>query len=100
MGLFFFVLLVFPKVFTKLKKPSRKSNIPKKTTEHKKKTFGKTKTTKLFKVSDPPLDMFSFLFVGFPEGFYKTKKNFEKIKNTKENHRKTKNKYGKPQQTI
>ena len=95
MGLFFFVLLVFPKVFRKQKKPSRKPKIPKKTKENQKK-HRETKKTMFLKVSDPPLGygfvffvllvfpkvllvffcMFGFLksCLGFVKTFGKTKK--------------------------
>ena len=65
---------------------NQKYNIkPKKT----KQTFGKTKINNCFKGFRPTLEygFVFFCFVGFPEGFYKTKKTFEKIKHTKENHR-------------
>ena len=97
MGLVLFGFSVFPKVFTKPKKLSRKPKIQKKT----KKTFGKPKKTKLLKVSDPPLDTgLVFCFFGFPEGFYKTKKTFDKTKNTKENQRKPKKPSGKPKNKV
>ena len=77
MGLVLFGCLVFPKVFRKPKKPSRKPKIQKKTKENTKRPSGKQKKTKCLKVSDPPLDMSLVFFVclAFPKVLNKTKTN-------------------------
>ena len=94
-GFGFFVFLVFPKVFTKPKNPSRKPKIPKKTKENQK-TLGKTKKTKFLKVSDPPLDMVCFfVFLVFPKVFTKPKNPSRKPKIPK----KTKKTLGKTKKT-
>ena len=86
-----FCCLVFPKVFTKPKNHSRKSKILKKTKENQK-NIRKYKKNNVFKGFSPTLGygFVFFSFFGFPEGFYKTKKSFDKIKYTKENQRKPK----------
>ena len=81
MFLFFFVLLVFPKVFTTQNKHSRKPNIPKKTKENPN-NLRENQTTNVFKGFRLTL---GYVFVGFPEGFYKTNKTLEKTTNTTEN---------------
>ena len=96
LGYVFFVCLVFPKVFTKPTKTFEKTKNTNENQRNTTKHVGKTKQTKLLKVSDPPLDM----FFGFPEGFYKSKKTFEKTKNTKDNQRKPKKPSGKQQKNT
>ena len=87
--MFFFVLFFwFSRRFLENPK-SLRENQKYKRKPKKIKTFGKTKTTKFLKVSDPPLDMglfFLFLLV-FPEGFYKAQTTFDKTQHTKENQR-------------
>ena len=61
--------------------------------------FGKYKKTKFLKVSDPPLDMFFFVVLGFPEGFYNTQKAFEKTKENQRKPKKTPNTLGKTNKT-
>ena len=95
MGLFVFVLLVFPKVFTKPKNPSRKPKIQKKN-QRKPKNIRNNQKPKFLKVSASPLDMgFVFLFLGFPEGFYKTK-NFRENQKYKRKPNNIKQTLGKP----
>ena len=56
------------------------------------KNLRENQKNKVFKGFRPTLGyvFFVFVFFGFPEGFYKTNKSFEKTKNTKENQRKPK----------
>ena len=74
-GFVFFCFFVFPKVFTKPKQPSRKPKIPKKTKENQK-NIRENQKTKLFKVSDPPLDMgLVFVVAWFPQIFLQNQNN-------------------------
>ena len=80
----------FPEGFLQNQKNIRENQTykrqPKKIKEHQTKTFGETKNNKVLKGFRPTLGYgFVFCFAGFPEGFYKTKKTFEKTKHTKEN---------------
>ena len=91
----------FPEGFCETKKTFETTkNTFGKTKENKKKPSGNQTTTKCLKVSYQPLDMFFCLFFGFPEGFYKTNKTFEKTTNTFGKTKETKTKtFGKTKQT-
>ena len=73
------VLFGFPEGFLQNQQNIRENHkYLRETKENKKNPSGKPNKTKCLKVSYPPLDMgfvvLLFLFFGFPEGFYKTKK--------------------------
>ena len=85
--LFFFVFLVFPKVFRK--NTFGKTKHTKENQRTPNKTFGKTKQTKFLKVSDPPLDMFFLLFFWFSQRFLENKKHFRENQTYQRKQKKT-----------
>ena len=74
MGLFFCISGV-PKGFLQNQKIIRENHKYKRNPKKTKKDFGKTKKTKLLKVSDPPLDMCLFVFVWLSLKFLQNQKN-------------------------
>ena len=74
---FVFVFFVFPMVFTKPTNHSRKTKITKENQNKTKNIRNNPKTIKGFRLTlGYGFDL--FCFVGFPGGFYKTNKSFEK----------------------
>ena len=88
---FCFVVLVFPMVFRKPKKPSGKPNMQKTTKENNnnlRENINKKNNKHIcLKGFRPTLGYGFVFFVCFPEGFEKTKKTCGKTNNTKENHK-------------
>ena len=103
LGCGFVLFVCFPDGFLQNQKNIRENQKYKRKPKKTNKIFGKTRKNNVFKGFRPTLGygcLFLFVvFVGFPEGFYKTKKTLGKTKNTKENQRKPKKTSGKPKKT-
>ena len=91
-----FLFFGFLWVFTKANKYSGKPKIQKKTKENKL-TFGKTTKTKFSRFQTHPWILVCFF--GFPEGFYRTKKNLRENQKYKRQPKKTKKTSGKTKKT-